>query len=102
MRPIASGGIAGVSEAVHAFTQKQVALKVMHHRLADRPDMVERFRREAMALSSIRHENAVNADNAGLTEDGRVFIAMDLLAARTSGKCSTQASEWAFWSRCSS
>jgi serine/threonine protein kinase len=79
VRLIASGGMARVYEAVHAFTQKHVALKVMHHRLADRPDMVERFRHEAMALSSIRHENVVNVENAGLTDDGHVFIAMDLL-----------------------
>jgi serine/threonine protein kinase len=79
VRLIASGGMARVYEATHAFTKKQVALKVMHHRLADRPDMVERFRHEAMALSSIRHENVVNVENAGLTDDGHVFIAMDLL-----------------------
>ncbi len=82
VRLIASGGMAHVYEAVHAFTQRQVALKVMHHRLADRRDLVERFRHEAMALSSIRHENVVNVENAGLTDDGHVFIAMDLLNGR--------------------
>ena len=82
VRLIASGGMARVYEAVHAFTQKQVALKVMHHRLADRRDIVERFRHEAMALSSIRHENVVNVENAGLTDDGHVFIAMDLLTGK--------------------
>ncbi len=76
---IASGGMARVYEAVHVFTQKSVALKVMHHRLSDRRDLVERFRHEAIALSSIRHRNVVNVENAGLTEDGHVFIAMDLL-----------------------
>jgi serine/threonine protein kinase len=79
IRLIASGGMARVYEAVHAFTQKQVALKVMHHRLMERRDSVERFRHEAMALSSIRHENVVNVLNAGLTDDGHVFIAMELL-----------------------
>src|SRR5664280_1530876 len=79
VRLIASGGTARVYEAVHAYTQRPVALKVMHHRLANRPDIVERFRNEAMALSSIRHDNVVNVENAGLTEDGHVFIAMDLL-----------------------
>lgn len=76
---IASGGMARVYEAVHVFTQKSVALKVMYHRLADRQDLVARFRHEAIALASIRHQNVVNVDNAGLTEDGQVFIAMDLL-----------------------
>ena len=79
VRLIASGGMARVYEAVHVFTQKSVALKVMHHRLADRKDLIERFRHEAMALSSIRHKNVVNVENAGLTDDGHVFIAMDLL-----------------------
>ena len=79
---IASGGMARVYEAVHVFTQKSVALKVMHHRLSDRQDLVERFRHEAIALSSIHHRNVVNVENAGLTEDGHVFIAMDLLRGR--------------------
>jgi serine/threonine protein kinase len=36
-----------------------------------------------MALSSLRHENIVAVENAGLTEDGRVFIAMELLRGKT-------------------
>jgi serine/threonine protein kinase len=79
VRLIASGGMARVYEAVHAFTQKPVALKVMHHRFSERDDVVERFRKEAMVLSSIRHENVVIVENAGLTSDGHVFIAMELL-----------------------
>lgn len=80
IRLIASGGMARVYEAVHVFTKKSVALKVMHQRLADRKDLVERFRHEAIALSSIQHRNVVNVNNAGLTDDGHVFIAMDLLS----------------------
>jgi len=80
VRLVASGGMARVFEAVHVFTHKTVALKVMHQRYSERRDLIERFRHEAMALSSIRHENVVNVENAGLTEDGHVFIAMDLLS----------------------
>lgn len=72
-RLIAEGGTARVYEAVHQFTNKPVALKIMRHRLAARRDVVERFRQEAVVLASIRHDNVVAVENAGLTEDGRVF-----------------------------
>jgi serine/threonine protein kinase len=80
---IAAGGTAQVYEAVHLFTRRSVALKIMRHSLAGRRDIAERFRQEAVVLSSIRHENVVAVENAGLTEDGRVFIAMDLLKGET-------------------
>jgi serine/threonine protein kinase len=83
VRLIAVGGTARVYEAVHQFTHKSVALKVMRGRLASRRDVVERFRQEAVALSSLRHENIVAVDNAGLTDDARVFIAMELLRGKT-------------------
>jgi serine/threonine protein kinase len=82
-RLIAEGGTSRVYEAVHQFTKKPVALKVMRHRLAERRDVIERFRQEAVVLASIRHENVVAVENAGLTDDGRVFIAMELLRGRT-------------------
>jgi serine/threonine protein kinase len=80
---IASGGMARVYRAVHQFTGRTVALKVMRTRYADRPDLVERFQKEAMALSQIRHSNVVAIENGGVTESGEVFIAMELLEGRT-------------------
>jgi|GEM_PF-2063813 len=80
---IAVGGTAKVYEAVHEFTNKLVALKIMRSRLQRRPDVIERFRQEAIALASIKHVNVVAVDNAGLTQDGRVFIAMELLRGQT-------------------
>ena len=82
VRLIASGGMSRVYEAVHAFTNKAIALKVMRARYSDRQDVISRFRHEAMALSSIHHPNVVNVENAGLTDDGHVFIAMELLSGR--------------------
>ena len=82
VRLIASGGMSRVYEAVHAFTNKAIALKVMRARYSDRQDVISRFRHEAMALSSIHHPNVVNVENAGLTDDGHVFIAMELLNGR--------------------
>jgi serine/threonine-protein kinase len=80
---LAEGGTARVYEAVHEFTKKPVALKIMRNRLTERRDVIERFRQEAVVLSSIKHANVVAVDNAGLTSDGRVFIAMELLRGKT-------------------
>ncbi len=80
---IATGSTSHVYEAFHQFTHKRVALKLMHHSLSQRQDVVQRFRQEAVLLSSIRHKNVVAVDNAGLTKDGHVFIAMELLIGTT-------------------
>jgi serine/threonine protein kinase len=80
---IASGGMARVYRAVHQFTGRTVALKVMRTRYSDRPDLIRRFQKEAMALSQIRHSNVVAIENGGVTENGEVFIAMELLEGRT-------------------
>jgi serine/threonine protein kinase len=80
---IASGGMARVYRAVHQFTGRTVALKVMRTRYSDRPDLIERFQKEAMALSQIRHSNVVAIENGGVTENGEVFIAMELLEGET-------------------
>lgn len=80
---LAEGGTSRVYEAVHDFTKKPVALKIMRNRLVEQMQVRERFRREAMVLASIRHENVVAVDNAGLTDDSRVFIAMELLRGMT-------------------
>jgi serine/threonine protein kinase len=80
---IAAGGMARVYRAVHQFTGRTVALKVMRTRYSDRPDLIERFQKEAMALSQIRHSNVVAIENGGVTESGEVFIAMELLEGKT-------------------
>ncbi|MBN1612725.1 MAG: serine/threonine protein kinase, partial [Polyangiaceae bacterium] len=80
---IASGGTACVYRAVHQFTGHTVALKVMRTRYSDRPDLIERFQKEAMALSQVRHSNVVAMENGGVSEQGEVFIAMELLEGRT-------------------
>ena len=82
-RMIAAGGMARVYRAVHEFTGRVVALKVMRTRYADRPDLIERFQMEAKALTRIRHPNVVTIENGGLTDRGEVFIAMELLDGRT-------------------
>src|SRR5947207_3077663 len=63
-----------------------VAVKVIHPRLADDPDHVERFLREADFGRRIVHENVVRTLEVGSTEvDGKPvrWLAMELVEGRT-------------------
>lgn len=48
-----------------------------------RADLAERFRREALAISTLSHPNIVAVYDFGPAEDGRQFIAMECLAGET-------------------
>lgn len=65
--------------ATHTLLEKQVALKVLHGEFARKADLVERFMQEAKAASKIRHENVIDISDFGVTHDGQVFFAMELL-----------------------
>jgi serine/threonine-protein kinase len=87
--PYAIAGLIGVGfmgevfRAVHRDTGEVVALKCLQVRHLDNPDLVERARREAAALCAIRHANIVYVHEAGVTEGGVVWMAMELLAGRS-------------------
>ncbi|HEY6558108.1 MAG TPA: serine/threonine-protein kinase [Polyangiaceae bacterium] len=83
VRLIATGGMARVYEATHEWTHRSVALKIMHARYGCRSDLIERFRKEAMALSVIAHPNVVSVENGGLTRDGFVFLATEMLQGQS-------------------
>jgi serine/threonine-protein kinase len=58
---------------------REVALKVLKRRPNVTSDVVARFEREARALSALTHPNAVRVYDFGATEDGQLFLAMELL-----------------------
>jgi len=76
---IGEGGMGSVYLAKHTILEKQVALKVLHGEFARKPDLVDRFMQEAKAASRIRHENVIDISDFGVTPDGYVFFAMELL-----------------------
>jgi serine/threonine protein kinase len=79
IRKLGEGGMGGVYLAMHTILEKQVALKVLHGELTRKPDLVDRFMQEAKAASRIRHENVIDISDFGVTPDGYVFFAMELL-----------------------
>lgn len=81
-RLMASGGMGAVYAARQHSLEREVAVKVMTRR-ADRPEMVERFRREAWILGRLEHPNIVPIHEVGVDAEGRAFYSMKLVKGRT-------------------
>lgn len=72
------GGMGAVYRARHVESGGEVALKVMRRTLADDPEFVLRFKREAQALSSVGHPGIARFVAYGQTGDS-VFMAMEYI-----------------------
>jgi ligand-binding sensor domain-containing protein len=48
----------------------------------DSPEALERFKREAVSVSRIKHDNAVRVLDGGVSQDGLPYIIMELLKGR--------------------
>ena len=77
------GGMAAVFGATHVRNGHQVALKVLHRELADRPTLRSQFLREGFATSSVNHTGTVRVLDDGTTEDGMPFLVMERLEGET-------------------
>jgi eukaryotic-like serine/threonine-protein kinase len=76
---LGSGGMGTVYEAEHRYIKKRVALKLLHPETTSHPDALRRFEREALAASTIGHENIVAIDDFGRLPDGQVYLTMEFL-----------------------
>ena len=82
-RLLGSGGMGTVFEARREdLGNMRVAIKVLHAKLVDRPDLVKRFRREAELIASIHHPHIVGVLDF-VVDDGPSFIVMELLEGMT-------------------
>src|SRR5579864_8883433 len=78
-RELGRGGMAAVYEAEHVNIGKRVAVKVLAAELTNSNVVIERFFREARAAASVKSPYIVDVYDSGRLEDGRPFIAMELL-----------------------
>lgn len=77
---IGQGGMGAVYKAEQPSMDRLVAVKILHPRLAARPDLVTRFKREAKAMSRLTHPNTVRVYLYGELETGReLYIVMEFL-----------------------
>lgn len=88
-RELGRGGMGTVYLAMHVGTERPVAVKVISPQFMQRPEFVERFRREARAAGRLRHPNVVDVTDFGFadTRQGRVaYLAMEYLDGCTLGE----------------
>lgn len=80
---IGEGGMGQVFRGFHLRLECDVAVKVLDPGLQLRADSQERLLREGAVLASIRHENIVQVHHCATTDDGKVFVVMELLEGET-------------------
>jgi predicted Ser/Thr protein kinase len=73
---IGSGGMGTVYKATQLSLGRPVAFKVLPPNVADDPQFVHRFHREAEVLASLSHSHIVQVIDRG-EADGRYFIVME-------------------------
>ena len=79
VRPIGKGAMGMVYLAHDTILERDVALKVMVSQIADDPELIQRFAREAKAVAKMTHPNVVTIFDLGTHTDGSPYIAMELL-----------------------
>jgi eukaryotic-like serine/threonine-protein kinase len=80
---IAAGGMGDVYEAVHDPSGRTVAVKSLKVRHRNKEDARARMKMEAVVLSELQHENLVQVYDAGVTDAGMVWFAMERLQGQT-------------------
>jgi serine/threonine-protein kinase len=81
-RLLGIGGMAAVFEAQHR-NGSRVAIKILHPDLTSYDQLRERFLAEGYAANRVAHPGVVTVRDEGTTEDGAVFLVMDLLRGQT-------------------
>jgi tRNA A-37 threonylcarbamoyl transferase component Bud32 len=76
------GAMGAVYRVEHQHMRKAFALKVLHHALLSRPEIVARFEREARAAGSIDHPNVAAATDFGRLPDGSFFLILEFVRGR--------------------
>jgi serine/threonine-protein kinase len=73
---IASGGMGAVYKARDTILDRIVALKILPRSVAKRPQMLDRFRREARAAARLQHSNIVAIYEFG-DDSGLFYLALE-------------------------
>jgi serine/threonine-protein kinase len=85
LRPLGRGAMGEVWAAYHQGLRQEVALKILAIERADAA-AVERFEREVVATTKLRHPNTVRVYDFGLTREGLWYYAMELLDGETAAE----------------
>jgi eukaryotic-like serine/threonine-protein kinase len=81
-RLLGVGGMAVVYAATHR-NGKRVAIKMLHQDLSRNVDVRTRFLREGYLANAVDHDGVVSIIDDDVTDDGVVFLVMELLEGET-------------------
>ena len=77
---LGQGGMGVVYKARHAYLKTQLAIKVILPDLVGNdPQLVTRFRQEALAAAAIRHQNVVSVTDYGVIDGSVPFLVMEFV-----------------------
>lgn len=79
LRPLGSGAMSEVYLARDVRLDKEVAVKVILDSVARKPELVQRFEREARAAGRLDHPHVTTVYFFGQTEEGAPYYAMELI-----------------------
>ncbi|MGE0791636.1 MAG: serine/threonine-protein kinase [Sandaracinaceae bacterium] len=85
VRRIGTGGMGAVYEGEHLLIGRRVAIKVLHARFAEDPEIVRRFLREARVAATVAHPNIVEVTDMGELDDGAPYMVLEFLEGRDFG-----------------
>jgi serine/threonine-protein kinase len=81
-RLLGVGGMASVYSATHR-NGSRAAVKMLHRELSLNAEIKRRFLREGYVANAVTHRGAVRALDDDTSEDGAVFLVMELLEGRS-------------------
>ena len=79
---LGAGGMGVVFRATDQISRRACAVKVLHPRLLQLREVIERFRREAIAAGRLRHRNNARIFRFAETKAGIPFLVMELARGR--------------------
>ncbi len=80
---VGKGNMGTVYKAVHRTLKTPYAVKVLHRRYSQDVNAAERFRREALVCSQLRHPNVVFVTDFGFQKSLGIYIIMEFLDGPT-------------------
>jgi serine/threonine-protein kinase len=80
---IGCGGHAWVYHGHDSFLDNEVVIKILHRHGGVSEDMLRRARAETKLLFRLKHPNIVEVQDAGLSEEGLLYIVTELLRGKS-------------------